>query len=52
MAHQITSASNPQIKLLKSLHLKKARSETGLFLAEGARLVARDSGVLSRRYGA
>ncbi|MBY0568973.1 MAG: RNA methyltransferase [Hyphomonadaceae bacterium] len=47
MAHQITSASNPQIKLLKSLHLKKARSETGLFLAEGARLAveAADLGV-------
>ncbi len=47
MAHQITSASNPQIKLLKSLHLKKARAETGLFLAEGARLAveAADLGV-------
>lgn len=47
MAHQITSASNPQIKLLKSLHLKKARTETGLFLAEGARLAveAADLGV-------
>jgi TrmH family RNA methyltransferase len=38
MAHQITSASNPLIKSLKSLHLKKGRAETGLFLAEGARL--------------
>ena len=37
MAHHITSASNPLIKTLKSLHLKKGRSETGLFLAEGAR---------------
>jgi TrmH family RNA methyltransferase len=47
MAHQITSASNPQIKLLKSLHMKKARAETGLFLAEGARLAveAADLGV-------
>jgi len=47
MAHQITSASNPQIKLLKSLHLKKTRAETGLFLAEGARLAveAADLGV-------
>lgn len=47
MAHKITSASNPQIKLLKSLHLKKARAETGLFLAEGARLAveAADLGV-------
>ena len=38
MAHQITSASNPLIKTLKSLHLKKGRAETGWFLAEGARL--------------
>jgi RNA methyltransferase, TrmH family len=38
MAHQITSAQNPLIKTLKSLHLKKGRAETGLFLAEGARL--------------
>ncbi|MGD9815091.1 MAG: TrmH family RNA methyltransferase [Hyphomonadaceae bacterium] len=37
MAHQITSASNPLIKTLKSLHAKKGRAETGLFLAEGAR---------------
>ncbi|MGQ0533828.1 MAG: TrmH family RNA methyltransferase [Caulobacteraceae bacterium] len=38
MAHHITSTSNPLIKTLKSLHLKKGRAETGLFLAEGARL--------------
>jgi RNA methyltransferase, TrmH family len=35
----ITSPSNPLIKSLKSLERKKGRSETGLFLAEGARLV-------------
>ncbi len=47
MAQHITSTSNPQIKTLKSLHLKKARAETGLFLAEGARLAieAADLGV-------
>lgn len=47
MAHHITSTSNPQIKMLKSLHLKKGRAETGLFLAEGARLAveAADLGV-------
>jgi TrmH family RNA methyltransferase len=38
MVHHITSASNPLIKTLKSLHAKKGRAETGLFLAEGARL--------------
>jgi len=47
MAHQITSASNPLIKTLKALHAKKGRAETGLFLAEGARLAreAADLGV-------
>ncbi len=47
MAHQITSPSNPLIKQLKSLHVKKGRAETGLFLAEGARLAveAADLGV-------
>ena len=47
MAHQITSASNPLIKMLKSLHAKKGRAETGLFLAEGARLAreAADLGI-------
>ncbi len=38
MAHQITSSANPLIKMLKALHAKKGRAETGLFLAEGARL--------------
>ncbi|MBS0385788.1 MAG: RNA methyltransferase [Proteobacteria bacterium] len=47
MAHQITSASNPLIKTLKALHAKKGRAESGLFLAEGARLAreAADLGV-------
>lgn len=35
----ITSASNPLIKQLRSLERKKGRNETGLFLAEGTRLV-------------
>ena len=35
----ITSASNPLIKILRGLDRKKNRSETGLFLAEGTRLV-------------
>lgn len=37
---RITSAANPMVKSLKALHLKKARAESGLFLAEGARLAA------------
>ena len=35
----ITSVSNPLIKTLRALDRKKTRGETGLFLAEGARLV-------------
>lgn len=38
MTHRVTSAANPLVKMLKSLHTKKGRAETGLFLAEGARL--------------
>ena len=34
----ISSPANDTVKLLKSLDRKKARGETGLFLAEGARL--------------
>ena len=34
----VSSSANATVKLLKSLDRKKARSETGLFLAEGARL--------------
>jgi TrmH family RNA methyltransferase len=36
---QIASAANPFIKDLRALHMKKRRDETGLFLAEGARVV-------------
>ncbi len=36
---KITSASNPVIKSLKGLDRKKVRAETGLFMAEGGRLV-------------
>lgn len=36
---QISSASNPLIKMLRALDRKKTRAETGLFLAEGARLI-------------
>ena len=34
---KITSISNPKIKFIKSLLLRKKRSNTGLFLAEGER---------------
>ena len=39
MLHKVSSPANPVVKMLKSLHAKKGRSETGLFLAEGARLI-------------
>ncbi len=47
MPHLVTSAQNPLVKMLKSLHAKKGRAETGLFLGEGARLAseAADLGV-------
>ena len=35
----VTSVSNDTVKLLRSLDRKKAREESGLFLAEGARLI-------------
>ena len=35
----ITSPGNALIKQLRTLHTRKGRAETGLFLAEGARLV-------------
>lgn len=36
----ITSPANPLIKALKGLERKKERAESGLFLAEGARIVS------------
>jgi len=39
MLHKVSSPANPAVKLLKSLHAKKGRQESGLFLAEGARLI-------------
>jgi TrmH family RNA methyltransferase len=38
-ASVVTSFSNPVIKDLRALHMKKERAETGLFLAEGLKLV-------------
>ena len=37
---------NERVKLIRSLHMRKARRETGLFVAEGASLLvtARDAG--------
>jgi RNA methyltransferase, TrmH family len=45
-ARAITSLQNERVKMMRSLHMRKARRETGLFVAEGASLLvtARESG--------
>lgn len=47
---EIASPSNPRVKDIRALHMKKRRDETGLFLAEGARVVieALDCGWIPR----
>ncbi len=35
----ITSLSNPAVKAARALHLRKERDETGLFLAEGLKII-------------
>ena len=40
MTRAITSLSNPTVKAARALHMKKAREETGQFLAEGLKIVA------------
>jgi TrmH family RNA methyltransferase len=39
-ARIITSLANETIKSVRALHMRKAREETGLFLAEGLKIVA------------
>ena len=39
MTRAITSLSNPTVKAARALHMKKAREETGQFLAEGLKIV-------------
>src|SRR5262245_5075007 len=45
-ARAITSLQNERVKMIRSLHMRKARRETGLFVAEGASLLVtvRDAG--------
>jgi RNA methyltransferase, TrmH family len=45
-ARTITSLQNERVKMIRSLHMRKARRDTGLFVAEGAALLvtARDAG--------
>ena len=38
-AETITSLANPAVKQLRALHMKKERADSGLFLAEGLKLV-------------
>lgn len=46
----VTSLQNERVKLIRSLEMRKARRETGLFVAEGASLIvsARDNGFTPR----
>jgi len=39
MSREITSLANPQVKAVRALHMGKERRETGLFLAEGLKIV-------------
>ncbi len=39
MSRAVTSLSNPTVKAVRALHMRKAREETGLFLAEGLKIV-------------
>jgi RNA methyltransferase, TrmH family len=39
MARAVTSLANPAVKAARALHMKKAREETGQFLAEGLKIV-------------
>jgi len=39
MARAITSLANPAVKAARALHMKKAREESGQFLAEGLKIV-------------
>jgi TrmH family RNA methyltransferase len=38
-ARQITSLTNPTVKAVRALHLRKEREDSGLFLAEGLKIV-------------
>ncbi len=39
MIREITSLANPTVKAVRALHMRKERAETGLFLAEGLKIV-------------
>lgn len=39
MSRAVTSLSNPTVKAVRALHMRKEREETGLFLAEGLKVI-------------
>ena len=39
MSRAITSLANPTVKAVRALHMRKAREESGQFLAEGLKIV-------------
>lgn len=39
MSRAVTSLTNPTVKAVRALHLRKEREETGLFVAEGLKIV-------------
>ncbi len=39
MSRAVTSLSNPTVKAVRALHMRKAREESGLFLAEGLKVI-------------
>ena len=39
MIREVTSLANPTVKAVRALHMRKERAETGLFLAEGLKIV-------------
>jgi len=39
MTRRVTSLTNPTVKAVRALHLRKEREESGLFLAEGLKIV-------------
>jgi TrmH family RNA methyltransferase len=39
VSRAVTSLSNPTVKAVRALHMRKEREETGLFLAEGLKIV-------------
>ena len=39
MNRAVTSLTNPTVKAVRALHMRKEREETGLFLAEGLKVI-------------